>query len=283
MDSSNWAVVAVAIALILLERLSRVRRADLPVLRPFVATDVLFLAFGTVLATRLALWLLAGARDSLDAAGVSQVVTGDVPLWAASLLSLVLLDLGNYIAHRLLHQFEPLWELHKVHHSSRVLDWLATFRSHLLEQVFRRAVAVVALITLGMPIEAIAIGAALYVSWAMLGHSNVAVNLRFVQSVLVTPRLHHLHHVTSRCETNFGTVFTLWDRIGGTFDPRPHDDGAVIGCPGEVESYPQGFLNQLREPFVRLARRGTRTGPDRAERAAPPRDVRASRYERPPR
>ena len=35
-------------------------------------------------------------------------------------------DLLNYLAHRLLHRVRWLWRLHAVHHSSERVDWLAT-------------------------------------------------------------------------------------------------------------------------------------------------------------
>ena len=50
------------------------------------------------------------------------------------MLALLGLDVGNYFAHYCLHRFDVLWQFHKTHHSSRKLDWLATFRSHIGEQ-----------------------------------------------------------------------------------------------------------------------------------------------------
>jgi lathosterol oxidase len=51
--------------------------------------------------------------------------------------------------HLSLHRFEALWQLHEVHHSSPALDWLATFRSHLLEQALRHFATPLLLVAVG--------------------------------------------------------------------------------------------------------------------------------------
>ncbi len=80
-------------------------------------------------------------------------------------------------AHWLLHRVDALWEFHKVHHSSRTLDWLATFRSHLVEQVVRRLVAPLLLLVAGFPLDVIVAAAAIFTVWATFNHSNLRARL----------------------------------------------------------------------------------------------------------
>jgi lathosterol oxidase len=168
------------------------------------------------------------------------------------IFAIVMLDLGNYLAHYLLHRSDWLWEFHKVHHSIMQLDWLATFRSHLVEQALRRLLAPVLLIVVGVPIEAVLIASGIFISWAMLNHSNLELNLRFLEPVLITPRLHRVHHLYKISERNLGTVFTCWDRIRGTLVLVETNEKSVFGV-GE-ETYPQGWFVQFVEPMRRIIR-----------------------------
>ena len=57
-------------------------------------------------------------------------------------------------------------------------------------------------------------------------HANVRLPEsvdRILRWVLVTPNMHSLHHSSHSPETdsNYGTVFTLWDRLFGTYRAEP--------------------------------------------------------------
>lgn len=132
-----------------------------------------------------------------------------------------------------------------------MLDWLATFRSHLLEQTVRRLIAPVLLILIGFPLAAVLIANAIFIGCTMLNHSNLEVNLCFLERLLITPRLHRLHHVYETSEKNLGTVFKFWDQLRGTFI-RPEPDEKSVFNNGET-GYPQGWLPQLIEPVRRIA------------------------------
>jgi sterol desaturase/sphingolipid hydroxylase (fatty acid hydroxylase superfamily) len=244
---------ASALLLALLERLPATRRERQPLLRPYLGSDLVYLLSGYVAGGSAAAAYVAAASEAVGRLGVPRLAALDVPFWAAVAASLVLIDLGNYLSHWLLHRFGPLWRLHEVHHSSRRLDWMATFRSHLLEQALRRAVAPVGLVFAGAPVGAVAVAAGLFQSWAMLNHANLALDLRWLEPVFVTPRLHHLHHVPETTHRNLGTLLTLWDRLRGALVVRELAAGEIYGVPGEVESYPQGWLRQLVEPLRRIA------------------------------
>jgi sterol desaturase/sphingolipid hydroxylase (fatty acid hydroxylase superfamily) len=182
-----------------------------------------------------------------------------LPLWITVLFALLLIDAGNYAAHWLLHRVDALWQVHKVHHSSRQLDWLATFRSHLVEQLLRRLLAPALLIAVGVPIAAVALAAAIFTAWAVVNHANLRFGPAWLERVFITPRLHRMHHHTATTEHNLGTVLTIWDRWRGTLittEPVVHE----LGVPGETESYPQNWLAQLVEPFRVRGPSSTRAG-----------------------
>jgi lathosterol oxidase len=249
-----YAVLVVSgVILASLERLAGLRYRRAPLFRAFFASDAFYLLTGFVAGTSLATAYVASASAALGALGVPRLAALDPPLWVGAAVSVVALDLGNYLAHWLMHRYDALWEIHKVHHSSRTLDWLATFRSHLLEQALRRVLAPLGLIVVGVPIEAVIVGASVFNAWAMLIHSNLGVDLRALEPVLVTPRLHRVHHDPATTHRNFGTFLTLWDRLlRDRFVTRDVASGVTFGVPEEVETYPQGWWPQLREPLRRV-------------------------------
>lgn len=243
-------VSAVLIAAI--ERAPQLRFAALSFFRPLFASDLVYLGTGFLAGTSVSLAYILAASAALGAFGAPRLESLDLPLWTNIPLALVALDLGNYSAHWLLHRFDPLWEVHKVHHSIRALDWLATFRSHLLEQTLRRLLAPIGLILLGVPVAAVATAGAIFNGWAILNHSNLAIDLRFLEPVFVTPRLHRSHHAAATTHYNLGTVFSIWDRLRGTLIAQDLTKSTLLGVPGEVESYPQGWGRQLLEPLWRI-------------------------------
>jgi len=243
-------VSAVLIAAI--ERAPQLRFAALSFFRPLFASDALYLATGFVAGTSASIAFVLAASAAVGALGVPRLETLDLPLLASVPIALVALDLGNYSCHWLLHRFDPLWELHKVHHSIRQLDWLATFRSHLLEQTLRRLLAPIGLILLGVPVAAVAAAGAIFNGWAILNHANLALDLAFLEPVFVTPRLHRSHHAAATTHRNLGTVFSVWDRLRGALVVEDLMPATPFGVPGEVESYPQGWGRQLVEPLRRI-------------------------------
>ncbi len=243
-------LVAVAAVLAGLERLPYWRFRPQRFLRAHFATDTVYLVTGYIAGTSAALAYVGAASHFVGASvGLPRLAALHAPLWLHVAIALVALDAGNYAAHWLLHRVGALWELHKIHHSSRQLDWLATFRSHILEQVLRRVLAPVLLILIGVPLNAVAIAAGIFTAWGALNHSNLRFGPRWLEGVLVTPRLHRLHHDPATSEHNLGALLTLWDRLRGTLLTTEPTTPREFGVPGEVATYPQDWWAQLVAPF----------------------------------
>lgn len=240
---------AALMLLIVAERAPRLRFQASPLFRRFFLSDLWYLVTGGIL---LALVMRAQAPPwaGLFGASLPQLLA-DAPFALTVGVALILYDLGAYGLHALLHRIDTLWEFHKVHHSSRTLDWLATFRAHLLEHALRNLVSPVLLILLGFPLTAVALASALYGTWAALNHANVQLPLRFLEPLFITPRLHRLHHVSTMGGRNLGTIFSVWDRLYGTLETSPTAPLQPLGVPGAVETYPQTWPRQFIKPFTR--------------------------------
>lgn len=121
--------------LIIAERIPRLRFQRSPLVHPFFVSDLFYLTTGAIL---LSFIMRAQAMPwaGMFGEGVQRTLA-DAPFTLTVSLAIILHDLGGYVSHILLHRIDALWELHKVHHSSRTLDWLATFRAHIFEHALR--------------------------------------------------------------------------------------------------------------------------------------------------
>jgi sterol desaturase/sphingolipid hydroxylase (fatty acid hydroxylase superfamily) len=245
----TWFLVPSVFGLALAERLPGLRFRAAPLARPQAATDALWLLTSWVLLGVLTTPpVVAAAVWAGAASGLGDVWNAVAPV-AQVVVALVALDLGNYVAHWLMHRVDVLWTFHAVHHSITHLDWLATFRSHLLEQLLRRGVAAALLIAAGIPPRAVALAAGVFLVWAIANHSNVRLPLAGLEWLLITPRLHRLHHVPATSERNLGTVFSCWDRLRGTLVRADAPADVRFGFPRQPASYPQDWLGQVVAPW----------------------------------
>jgi lathosterol oxidase len=148
---------------------------------------------------------------------------GRLPLWAQLPLVLVVADLAFYWVHRAAHHFPSFWRLHRLHHSSERMDWLASERLHLAEIVVVRALVLMPLTALGFTQTAILAYVTFASFHAVFIHANFGPSLEWLEPVLMTPRLHHLHHATDpeAIDTNFAVHLPILDRLFGTlFAPK---------------------------------------------------------------
>jgi sterol desaturase/sphingolipid hydroxylase (fatty acid hydroxylase superfamily) len=244
---------AAALLLAGLERSAYLRFRPSAFFRRHFTGDVIYLLTGFVAGGSAATAYIVAASGWLEQSlSLPRLASAGLPVWLLVLPALVAIDLGNYLAHYWLHRSDLLWEFHKIHHSSTMLDWLATFRSHIAEQILRRLVAPVLLILIGFPLGSVLIASAIFISWAMFNHSNLKINLRLLEPVLITPRLHRVHHLYRTSEKNLGTIFTFWDRMRGTLVFVETDEKSVFSN-GEA-AYPQSWPAQLIEPVLRITR-----------------------------
>jgi sterol desaturase/sphingolipid hydroxylase (fatty acid hydroxylase superfamily) len=90
--------------------------------------------------------------------------------------------------------------------------------------------------------------------YGVSNHSNIGVDLHWVEPVLVTPRLHRRHHVPSTTQHNYGGIFTIWDRLFRSLVRADTIDYERFGVPGEIDTYPQRFAAAFRQPLLDLRR-----------------------------
>jgi sterol desaturase/sphingolipid hydroxylase (fatty acid hydroxylase superfamily) len=160
----------------------------------------------------------------------------NIPLAVRLVLFALLADLGYYWMHRLMHQ-EVLWRTHKWHHSPTYMYWLAGCRATIPQQFlvgFPNVLAAPILAPAPWWIyTAVVIVDYLAVDWM---HLNLRWGARWVEWIFVTPRYHNIHHSSNpiHYNSNFGSYFTIWDRLFGTYvDPDTADLEAITFGIGE--------------------------------------------------
>jgi sterol desaturase/sphingolipid hydroxylase (fatty acid hydroxylase superfamily) len=233
-------------------------------------------------------------------------VTPLLPSWTAQIVCFVLFQSClRYWIHRAEHGVPLLWALHKFHHSAERLSLLTSARNTQLTKGFEDSLAVLpaALLsdatlpapTMSNPLFLVAIIYFLYRTIVSVNgyfcHSSMTTDYGwFGRWLLVSPRMHRLHHARTPAyhDKNFSFDLVIWDRLFGTYvtcdaatDPRTlplglddnpfHEDGSMGGALREyfVKTYRVFWQEFSKGPKVWLPqRRSDRRGATTASSAA---------------
>lgn len=150
-----------------------------------------------------------------------------LPLWAFMVTGLLLLDLvGAYLIHLIEHKIKWMWKFHMVHHADTHVDTTTANRHHPGESVFRAVFAIIAVFLCGSPIWLVMLYQSLSVVVSQFNHANIHLPLqidRAMSWVIVSPDMHKVHHHYKKPQTdsNYGNIFSVWDRLFGTFNYTP--------------------------------------------------------------
>lgn len=250
-----------------LERTPALRFRRLTSPRPYLATDAAWYAVALA-ATAISAFVFRPQLAKLAIGPLARRLH-DLPPAAKIVIGLVVFDLVSFAVHLALHRSDALWNVHKVHHSILELDGFATTRAHMLENLVRFVPGQALLFLVGMPATVVTATVTIYAIFGVSNHSNIGINLRWAEALFVTPRLHRRHHIPETSQNNFGTVFTIWDRLFGSLAPRDTAEEERFGVPGEIDTYPQRFAAAFREPLLQTRRQSRDKRAADARRSVP--------------
>lgn len=176
-----------------------------------------------------------------------------LPLSAQLVLAVLVLDLSEYGRHRLFH-VRPLWLVHMVHHSDQKVDVTTGLRFHPLEVAVIYSFQLALLVVLGLPVWALAVRALFQAPISALQHAAIRLPARFEALagwLIVTPAMHRVHHSRLQPETdsNYGEVFSFWDRLFGTYTPPLQASGGAMGLNALTADSWQTTLGMLIMPI----------------------------------
>ncbi|MDQ3626150.1 MAG: sterol desaturase family protein [Verrucomicrobiota bacterium] len=178
----------------------------------------------------------------------------ELPAVAQFVIAFLLMDLSFYWWHVLNHRIPFLWRFHNVHHIDPDLDVTTGFRFHFGEVAMSAVFRVVQVALIGISAPAFAIYEIVFQANTLFHHSNLRLPIRFerlLNKLLVTPRMHGIHHsqVEGETNSNYSVVFPWWDRLHRTLGLNIPQDEIVIGVPAYSSRDDNQLINTLLMPF----------------------------------
>lgn len=199
------------------------------------------------------------ADHVLDAAGrgrwgVVQLVVPDGT--ARACIAFLLMDLSFYYWHMANHRLPFLWRFHNVHHIDPDLDVTTAYRFHFGEVALSALFRTLQISMIGVSTGTFAVYELVYQANTLFQHSNVRLPLRLerlINLVLVTPRMHGIHHsqVFSETNSNYSVVFSWWDRVHRTLRLNVPQAEITVGIAGYSGPRDNALWRVLSLPFTR--------------------------------
>lgn len=181
----------------------------------------------------------------------------EMPLWLYVILGVLLLDfIGAYLAHFVEHKVKPLWMIHLVHHTDHNVDTTTANRHHPLESMIRFVFTLMGVFIIGAPIGIVMLYQSFSLVATQFSHANIRLPRKVDEAiswVIVSPDMHKVHHhyQLPYTDSNYGNIFSIWDRLFGTF-MKFEREAIVYG----VDTFPDAIENAsikglLKQPFHR--------------------------------
>lgn len=182
-----------------------------------------------------------------------------LPLWLLTILALLMLDfIGAWLIHWVQHKTGWMWQFHKIHHIDTQIDATTALRHHPVESLFRVIALFIAIITMGVPFWMVMFYQSLSAFMSQFNHANIHLPKwldNTLSWVVVSPDMHKVHHSHYQPQTdaNYANIFSIWDRLFGTFvkvpdtlairygldeyqDARYQEIGALLKVPWQHEA-----------------------------------------------
>ncbi|MBS0025990.1 sterol desaturase family protein [Chitinophaga sp. 2R12] len=216
-------------------------------------TNLFFTLTTIIVNTGLAFLIVKASRWTSDQQfGLLYLVK--LPLWLHTLLALLMLDfIGAWLIHWVQHKTAWMWQFHKIHHIDTQIDATTALRHHPVESLLRVIALFVAIVTMGVPFWMVMFYQSLSAFMSQFNHANIHLPKwldNALSWVIVSPDMHKVHHSHYQPETdaNYANIFSIWDRLFGTFvkvpdtlalrygldeyqDPRYQEIGSLLKVP----------------------------------------------------
>ena len=228
------------------ERRHRVRHAGRNLAVAIINTAIIGLAFSGLTAM-VAGWSQDGGAGLLHAL--------NLPIWAETLIAILVFDGWMYLWHRANHAIPFLWRFHRMHHSDPDMDVTTATRFHTGELVFSSLLRLGLIPLLGLDLWKIILYELVLIPVIQFHHSNVNLPEKYdrcLRALIVSPNMHRVHHSRFQPETdsNYSSIFSVWDRAARTLRLKEQPGGIELGLPEFDEFQWQTVWGMLKTPFL---------------------------------
>jgi sterol desaturase/sphingolipid hydroxylase (fatty acid hydroxylase superfamily) len=183
----------------------------------------------------------------------------NLPLYLEVIICLLLLDLvGAYLVHFVEHKVPWMWKFHVVHHSDENVDVTTGLRHHPGETVFRILFTILGIYVSGASIGIVMLYQSISVLFAHITHANVGLPHsldKAISYIFVTPNMHKVHHhfQLPLTDKNYGNIFSIWDRIFGTYHSVNNSKSIIYGIDTHMKDKKvNSFYDLFLIPFQKM-------------------------------
>lgn len=173
------------------------------------------------------------------------------------IIGVLALDFSSWLVHFVMHKNKVLWRFHLIHHSDNNVDVTTGLRHHPGDSLLRGIFFILLIFISGAPMYSVMIYQTLVVLSTAFTHANISLPVwldKALSYILVSPNMHKVHHHWKQpyTDSNYGAVFSFWDRILGTFmklDKKDIRYGLDRYYPNEKD---EDFMSLIKKPFQKL-------------------------------
>lgn len=222
-------------------------------------TNISFTVFNTLILTVVFSQMITATTVYHSENNLGLLNRLELPFWANVILTIVFMDFMLYVWHLLNHEMPLLWRFHRVHHSDMNMDVSTATRFHIGELAISAVIKVGLISFLGANIISLVIFETLLNLTSQFHHSSIRAPHWFEKIywiAFVPPSMHRIHHsvVIKERDRNYGTIFSIWDRIFGTHLKNVDQTRIKIGLGSHQKPDELGFFGILTMPFKKATR-----------------------------
>ena len=220
------------------------------------AVNFAFTVIHLIIHTALAV-LIIKLSDWCLQQGFGLVYWFDSNILMTIIIGVLALDFSSWWVHLVMHKIPVLWRFHLIHHSDNNVDVTTGLRHHPGDSLLRGIFFLLLIFVSGAPMYSVMIYQTLVVISTAFTHANISLPKKLdyaLSFILVSPNMHKVHHHWKQpyTDSNYGAVFSFWDRLLGTFmklDTKDIRYGLDRYYPNEKD---EDFIALMKKPFQKL-------------------------------
>ena len=177
-------------------------------------------------------------------------------VWGCIVIGVLALDFSSWLVHFVMHKNAFLWRYHLIHHTDNNVDVTTGLRHHPGDSMLRGFFFLLLIFVSGAPMYTVMIYQTLVVIATAFTHANISLPSKldkWLSYILISPNMHKVHHhwKLPYTDTNYGAVFSIWDRIFSTFstlEPSKIRYGLDTHYANEDD---EDFIKLMKDPFTK--------------------------------